>query len=202
MPTNYRFRFRGVDPRMLRQSIDPAVTITPAAGFPKLFIDITLNPGPPGSSAESDLKSVMDAMGWTVVATDPAAPLRGVTVRRQAFVELANDVQTTSTAFATIASQNLTVDADAILNISIRVSVASNVAVAFRLGLDDVAIGSGAFAPASGGTVSLRKRVAAAAGAHTVTLQWRLASAGTANIRPVTQPDSEGASLFVEEIVS
>ena len=202
MPTTYRFRFRGIDPRMLRQSIDPAVTITPAAGYPKVFLDITLDPGPAGSSAEIDLKSAMDGMGWVPVATDPAAPLRGITVRQQAFVELASDAQTTQTVFTTLASQNLTVDSDATLNIATRVSVSSNVAVAFRLGLNGVALGSGAFAPAGGGTISLRKRTAVAAGAHTIALQWRLAAAGTANIRPVTQPDAEGASLFVEEIVT
>lgn len=40
-----------------------------------------------------------------------------------------------------------------------------------------------------------------AAGAHTIVLQWRV-SAGTAQIRPVSQPDAECVSLVIQEVVA
>ena len=79
-------------------------------------------------------------------------------------------------------------------------------AVAFRLRLDGTLIATSRAATdnnlgASNMNVAIRRRVAVAAGAHTVAVEWTKfgAPAGLIRCRPVTLPDQQGAQLRLEE---
>lgn len=75
-------------------------------------------------------------------------------------------------------------------------------AINYRITINGVAVrGVGTFTSNSGNAeafaIVLKKAVTAAS--HTIVLQW-LTSANTAQIRPVAAPDTESASLLVEEV--
>jgi hypothetical protein len=120
------------------------------------------------------------------------------------FVEATTDRSTTSTTWVDLLSQSITLLAGTKLIALISASaVNTNDEFSyFRLVIDGVAQRG----------VSLRSRsdvaqpialnfakTGLAAGAHVVKLQWRVA-ASTSRIRPATQPDSEHASLLLQEV--
>lgn len=80
-------------------------------------------------------------------------------------------------------------------------SVAANIIVFFRLLVNGVVVANcSARTPATAATpssASMNARVAVVAGAQNVVIQWRV-SASVGQIRPITVPDQEAASLLVE----
>jgi hypothetical protein len=99
-------------------------------------------------------------------------------------------------------STAITTDAG-FLDIEASVSASTTVDTFFRLTLDGVAIPDGGSAIGIGsGSSAIVKRIAVTPGAHTLRLMWRLSVAGSSNVQPVTNPDSQHASLFVKEVVA
>jgi hypothetical protein len=81
-------------------------------------------------------------------------------------------------------------------------ATSGNRTVFFRILIDGVVKDGASFTSAaanSSGAVSIMAKAAVAAGARVVKVQWRVSS-GTAQIRPATVPDGEGAQLYVEEV--
>lgn len=124
------------------------------------------------------------------------------------FTELAVDATTASLVFILLLTTSITITAGSILLIDFSTGTSNTVNNAnnfFRIRIDGVVqrgvatTTSGAGNPSSAG---MTLRVAGlAAGARTVDVQVRV-SAGTGQIRPVTQPDSEHVSLRVQEVTA
>jgi len=198
----YRFRWKGCALQEIIQQVPPGVAVTLTNAMAKAWIDVTLDPGPPGSPAESDLNSIMLDMGWIPFSVNPTTPLRAVTTKQQILATLAADAQLIGVApFVTLLSQAVTTDVGT-LNVQASISGSTTSGANFRILLDGVQVGTGAAIGIGAGAATLIKREAVAAGAHLVELQWLIPAAGVADIAPVAQPDSQGATLFVEEVVS
>ena len=123
-------------------------------------------------------------------------------------VELAVNTSTTSTTFVDLLTVSVTTTAGSKLALEAIASALITVSalqVFFQLTVDGVKVGPACAITGSGAnvrqTVSLIALVAGlAAGAHTVKLQWRVASANTATIDVVTNPDRAGARLQFTEV--
>ncbi len=121
------------------------------------------------------------------------------------FAEVTVDTTTTLTTFVDLLTTTLTTGAsDILINASVASSNAMNNEVHdFRILID--AVVQRGFASSRGtasvngqGTgIVLRRSVTAAT--HTIKLQWKV-SGGTAQVEVVTTPDSEHASLYVQEL--
>lgn len=129
-------------------------------------------------------------------------------LRQTVFLALAVDASRAVAGFATLLSQPITISAGGVLILQFDATV-SNTSLGsqtfFRYQIDGVTVANGGASSTNAvldgvGTVSLTKRVTGlAVGARTVTVQWSR-SAGTSNIRPVTVPDGEHASLLLTEV--
>jgi hypothetical protein len=73
--TTYRYKWLGPIASVLANQLPPSAPSTILATNPSAFVDVQLNPGDPGSPAESDLEVTMAQLGWTLVATNPTNPL-------------------------------------------------------------------------------------------------------------------------------
>jgi hypothetical protein len=122
------------------------------------------------------------------------------------FAQITVDTTTASAVSVTLLSQAITIQAGS--NIIIRLTLGasnsnSNQSLFFRVQVDGVTqrgvgiTSSGANSPSSGALTLLVTGLAA--GARTVTVQWRV-SANTGQIRPVTVPDAEAATLMIQEV--
>lgn len=132
--------------------------------------------------------------------------LTASTLRQSVFAEIVADTTTGSVAFVSLLSQNITTTAGGILLVNFQVSGSNsnnNQQVIFRMSIDGVVKRGAAFVSASGaanvGCAGLLYRQAVAPGIHTVLIEWRVTN-NTGRIRPVTQPDTESASLLIEEV--
>lgn len=124
------------------------------------------------------------------------------------FAELAANTTTTSVAFVALGlSVSITILAGSFVLIHFTVcgdNNTGNATVFFRVRVDGVVQRATAISQpltaneASSGAIILRI-AGLAVGAHTVDVQWRV-SAGTGGVRPVGNPDSDHASLYVQEI--
>ena len=70
----YRFQWEGVTAHKIENNIPKDVKFTISQVATKNLIDITLDPGDPGSAAALDLQEVMSDNGWTLIATNPQDP--------------------------------------------------------------------------------------------------------------------------------
>lgn len=203
MPHVYRFRWRGFNPRRVRQGISPTIAVALTIALPRAFVDIQLDDtGPPGSDAASDLAEIMREEGWVLAATNPQTPLRAITIKQRVTNELAADRVVAAEAFETVLSQAVTTDAAAVLNVRGNLSATSDVPANVRILIDSVPVGGGATIPSGGGSVALNKRAVVAEGNHNVEVQMRVTAPGTARVRPQAAPDGESATLTIEEIVT
>lgn len=123
---------------------------------------------------------------------------------QSAYISTTVDVTTASTTFVDMLVISLTTFGGKLVclaNVSSSNSSA-NVGNYFRITVDGTSYGATAQrytnVPAITGAVII-ETPALAAGVHSVNLQWRC-SAGTAQCRPVTQPDVEFGSLLVIEV--
>lgn len=120
--------------------------------------------------------------------------------------EVTVDTTTTSTTFVTLLSQAITISAGSILIVQF-VSSSSN-GGALRFEYYRILIDGTPYRGASckltnidatgGASISIRVP-GLAAGSRTVIVQWRV-SGGTGQIRPVTVPDGESASVLIQEV--
>lgn len=120
------------------------------------------------------------------------------------FVELTVDDATTSTTFVTLLTSNITTGANKLIiqmSASVVKSGGGNPALNMRIKIDGTPLrGAGGQLVTDPTSVSLMAETAVlTAGAHTVLLEWKV-STGTAEINPVTMPDSEHCSLYVQEV--
>jgi hypothetical protein len=120
------------------------------------------------------------------------------------YIKKTTDGSTTSTSWVdllslTYVSEGFDLDIWAALNVSI-----SELATAYaRITVDSVAQSGGAvYTDANPGSISLLARVTGlAAGTHTIKLQWKSSnSERSVRCRPSSVPDSESASLLVNEV--
>jgi hypothetical protein len=129
------------------------------------------------------------------------------TLKQTAFAEIAVDTTTTSTSFVDLLTISFTITASSIVLISFTASVSNTPSSTrnqdFRITIDGVAK-RGARAICTTGSsatcAAIVLRVTGlAAGARSIKVQWKT-SASTAQIRPVAAPDTEHASLLVQEV--
>ena len=123
------------------------------------------------------------------------------------FTQITVDTTTGSVTFVPFLSQSITISSTTnflIVHFSAGASnLTNNNNVIFRLTIDGAAIrgaaitSSPATAPQSSSIVY--RTTGLSVGAHTVAIQWRVNSS-TGRVRPVTAPDTEHASLLVEEV--
>jgi hypothetical protein len=125
-------------------------------------------------------------------------------LKQTVFVEQAVDTTRNTSSFGTLLTTNITTGANAI-KVSFSAGVSGTTAnrhAQFRLLIDGVVQrGTGAWCVSANNSMSasliFKKTVTAAL--HTVTVEWAAAS-GVVSIRPVTAPNTEHASLLVEEV--
>jgi hypothetical protein len=202
MADTYRFRWKGCELQNIIQHVPPGTTVAIANAMAKAWVDVTLDPGAPGSPAQADLDGVMLDMGWVPFSVNPTTPLRAVTTKQSLEAVLVVDAAIAApVAFATLLSQAITTDAGSI-SVDARVSGEASVAVYFQIVLDGVPMSGGGATMGGTGAVAIKRTAPIAAGAHVVEVQWRLASAGVASVRPVSAPDGESATLGVSEFVT
>jgi len=131
--------------------------------------------------------------------------VRGQTV----FSEISTDTTTSSTTFVDLLTATLTTVAGTKLIVIATFAVSnsnSNAQQHFRMTVDGIVKrGCGVrFVnnPSAAGSLALVV-TGLSAGSHTIKLQWRAdASGGTVQVRPVTAPDDEHASLVVQEVAA
>ena len=135
----------------------------------------------------------------------------GAGLLQSAFVEVMANTTTVSVVFVafdtiTIALTKITAASALLIFFAVGASNSmNNQHVYFRVRVDGVVkrgiavTSSGANGPESGAIIL--RVTGLASGAHTIDVQWRVDS-GTGQCRPVAQPDSESASLLVEEVQS
>lgn len=115
------------------------------------------------------------------------------------------DTTTTSTTFVTLLSMSATAIGNNYFLINASGSIScgqANILMGVRLTLDSVVLGGTQLRlPLAniGGVFSLCFRVPITSGAHTIVIQWKTAS-NTAQCRPVSNPDSEFASIVIQEV--
>ena len=190
----YRYRFVGVTDPYINDRIDPAFPATTIDTGPRIQSDVSAD-----SSTKADLDAVMLYRGWVFVETNPASPTP-LTTRQVVSAFLATDQSTSSTAFVTLLTVNITTAAGSLEILATAATNAIVVSGFTRLVLDGVAVAqSGAGHLIGVATHAISRRVPIAAGAHVVELQWRTAVGGTLNCQPLAQPDREHASLLVRE---
>lgn len=120
--------------------------------------------------------------------------------------EITVNQTTTSGAFTNLITQSITTGANFLI-VTFDVTTSNNSGTAqnfFRIRVDGVTERAGGCRMAAANTaqgVSLSARVPVTAGTHSVTVDW-YRSAGTAQIRPVAAPDSEGGSLIIWEVTA
>lgn len=191
----YRYRWQGVDINEINSQIDPAFPTTASVPAPTTFIDITAD-----DSTKDDLDIAMIAQGWLFFATDPSNVNNGLIVKQVSNIPRTVDITTTSSSFVTLLSTTITTDDGFLIIEAAATASATTTGVYFRLLRDGVVVANGGGAHDIGLTsVTLLKRVPIVAGSHTIELQWRVDSLGSASIRPVTFPDAESATLRVIE---
>lgn len=122
------------------------------------------------------------------------------------FVEITTDTTTTSITFVTLLSTTITMSASGILIVRFLSSVSnsnSNNITYARIQVNDTTYRGGAVTAQGNNrssAICIQQRITGlGAGTHTVTVQWRV-SGGTGRVRVATQPDSESASLILEEV--
>jgi hypothetical protein len=161
--------------------------------------------GPTGRTGLTGPTGFTGPTGAASTVTGPTGAAGGAYIKSQG-AELAVDSSTSSTAFADLVSVPITTTTGQVLLVWASFS-ASPVAVAdaalFRITLDGVAqAGAGITMNVNNpesGAITLRIS-GVALGAHTLVLQWRSSNPGFGvQIRPVTSPSSEHASLVVAE---
>lgn len=125
---------------------------------------------------------------------------------KSAIAQTLVDVSTASGAFVDLLTVNITMEQAGFLETIFTCATSNDFFLSaqnsFRLVIDGVV--QHATACFSGGATvtqscALADRDARAAGAHVVTIQWRV-GAGTGYIRPVSQPNLEHATLLVNEV--
>jgi hypothetical protein len=124
-------------------------------------------------------------------------------LQQTSFAEITSDTTTTSLTYVDLLSVTITTIAG---NISIYASASgdntNNARLSkYRIMIDGVAdrgfVANVSPSLPDSGAIVLRRAVTA--GSHTIKLQWAT-SANTARIRPITNPDTDHASLLVEEV--
>lgn len=122
------------------------------------------------------------------------------------FREITVDTTTTSPTFVTLLTDTITIGAGRALIIQFLSSMSnsnSNNIVYARIQVNGVTYRGAATTAQNtnrSGAVCIQTRVTGlAAGTHTVTVQWRV-SGGTGQVRVVSQPDTESASMLIEEV--
>lgn len=144
-------------------------------------------------------------VGQVLTATGATAATWQSPAANSDFAEATVDTTETSSTFVDLLTTTITTGAsDILINASVSSSNASNNKVHdFRILIDAVvqrgfsSSHGSASLNGQGSGIVLRRSVTAAT--HTIKLQWQVSS-GTAQIRPVAAPDSEHASLYVEEL--
>lgn len=206
------------------QELVNSVPSTPTLGDISIrsFVDIT---APIGS--KDDLDAYMASKGYSYRSQDPpTTPFirfndvsgkwevsddgvnvtqAGAYVQRK-FSEISVDVSTNLLTYTNLLTTNITTLPGTYLLIwfTIAGSLAnSSQQAAFRMRVDGVTLaGVGIRSPAGGspaGAAVVHEASGLAAGAHTVTIDWRV-TGSTASIRPVTQPEWEHCSMLVMEV--
>lgn len=114
-------------------------------------------------------------------------------------VALDVDASTTSTSFTDLRSrQMVTGDGHIAVNVSVGWS-ALLVPGAFRVMVDGSPC-CGIEAAVGEHSGAINTRVHVGAGSHTVALQWRTSTLGTLRVRPQSNPDTEHATIMVDEV--
>lgn len=70
----YRFKWVGAVKSLLKQNINPAITVDFINVLPTAFTDVVVDPDVPGSDTQMDLEDVMLTIGWVLFAVNPAGP--------------------------------------------------------------------------------------------------------------------------------
>lgn len=119
------------------------------------------------------------------------------------FKEVTTDVSTNSATFVTLLTSNITTGAnDLIIEVSASLNKSGGgvPSANLRILIDGVPIrGTGVELTVNANSVSLQVKKAMTAAAHTVTLEWKV-DTGTAQIQPVSMPDSDHCSMFIQEV--
>jgi hypothetical protein len=194
----YRYSWKGLSTSDIMSALDPAVSVLAIQGpEPSAVVDIQLDSST--ATTKTDLDSVMHILGWVYVSTDPPAPPKGIILRQEVGAKIVADNTTSSTAFVDLLTVNITTE-NCVLGVI--ASIGSTALVDpgyFRVTVDGVPVSNGAHEAGMMGNF-MGTRLALAAGAHAVKIQWRTDAAGTLHVRPVANPDSEYASLLVREM--
>jgi hypothetical protein len=122
------------------------------------------------------------------------------------FTEQTVNTTITSTTYVDLLTASITITSGGILQIHFSCGTSNNSGTRFndfRITVDGTtkrAVGTRMAAANDPESASIVLRVTGlSVGVHTVKVQWKT-SGGTAQIRPVTVPDEEHASLLVEEV--
>jgi hypothetical protein len=194
----YRYNWKGLSTSDLVNALDPSVTVLGIQGpAPSAVVDVQLDSS--SAVAKTDLDSIMSILGWTYLSTDPPSTPKGIILRQEVGAKVVADNTTSSAVFVDLLTVNITTE-NCVLGVI--ASVGSTALVDpgyFRVTVDGVPVSNSAHEP---GMMSnfMGTRLALAAGAHAVKIQWRTDAAGTLHVRPVANPDSEFASLWVREM--
>ncbi len=118
------------------------------------------------------------------------------------FQELTVDTSTTSVNFVTLLTSNISTGANKVIVQSSASLSKTGVNFAnFRISIDGIPIRSGSVELLSQpNSISLQVSKVLTEDDHVITLEWKVPN-GTASIRPVTAPDSESCSMYVQEVL-
>ena len=155
------------------------------------------------TAGTGDPEDLTAAQVRTIINVEAGAA--AVRLRQTRQVEVTVDTTTTSLTFVTLLTDSITITAGGIIMVQVSIGTSNsnnNITNFFRLVIDGVVRRGSAYTSSGSnnpGSVGLVYRVAGlAAGARTVTLEWRVAS-GTGQVRPVTVPDDEHATMIIQE---
>jgi len=193
------YRYQWSDPALseVAQSLDPSLVVTKAGPAPAPVVDITLSDD--GANNKSDLDAVMAVLGWTYQSTNPPNPPQGVIIRQELSTKLLVDDSTTSAVFVDLLSIPIETEVGVLTVIASACSTNLITLGYLRITIDGIPVAGGAHDLGTQ-NMFLAVRVPITAGAHTVTLRWRVDALGTQSARPVTFPEAEFATLLVREM--
>ena len=193
----FRFQWKGNVLSDLQRSLAVGSIITTSnISKPIQWVDVTIDPS--GPEDISNLNEVMETLGWIPYAVAPTTPLMGITLRQQIPLFLNVDSQNVDdTQFTDLLTTPITNELPYI-RLEASLSGVGSSLTFFRITIDGVSQ-VGAIMNGGGGSACLRKNLIVPPGPHIIALQWKPAAESMSEIRPITNPDSEHASLAVGE---
>lgn len=213
----YRYIYDGLDDILMQKKVPGTPSVN--GWSPKPLIDISLS----NSSYKSDLDDFMLEQGYIYLSTNPITSIDNAFIAsmpnfvsiKQTIISSISVNRTTTSVIPTydatpLFSQSITTISGTKLNIRLTTSgstLNNNRGILFRLRIDGVTkkiMQTGSSVRASFAQSGALEHVESglSAGSHTITVDWCVSSATTGQIRPITSPNTEAATLVLQEVLA